>query len=332
MKQVRVAIDGMGGDHAPSEVVKGVCEAAETYKTVHYLLTGVPDIIQTELNRFKNHANVEIVPASQVIEMGEEASKALRVKEDSSISVGARLVREGKADAFVSAGNTGAVMAAALLTFGRIKGVKRPAIAVPVQIPQGQFLLLDAGANADCKPEHLFQFAKMGAVYAERVWKVKNPTIGLLNIGEEEEKGSELTKQAHQLLKHADLNFVGNVQSREIFFGGTDVVVCDGFTGNIVLKVIEGVAGTIFSQMKTAVRRSVRMLVGSWLMLPVIGELREKADYEEYGGAQLLGVNGVCIISHGSSKAKAIRNAIRVAITTVRSDVIGEIEKGGEAW
>jgi glycerol-3-phosphate acyltransferase PlsX len=320
----------MGGDHAPSETVKGVFEAAREGSHHYFVLVGESDAIQAEMARYNGVPNVEFAPASQVVSMAEEASRALRVKPDSSISVGMRLVKSGEADAFISAGNTGAVMGAALLTFGRVKGVKRPAIALTIPIPGGQFLLLDAGANADCKSEHLLQFAKMGSVYAERVLKVHSPTVGLLNIGTEEEKGNELVKEAHKLLKSSPLNFVGNVEGREIFLGRADVVVCDGFTGNVVLKVIEGAAMTIVSQMKMTVSGSIRSILGGWLMLPAFGELTRHTDYEEYGGAQLLGVNGVCIISHGSSRAKAIKNAIRVAIKTVRGNMVSEIEKGLE--
>lgn len=318
----------MGGDHAPSETVKGVFEAARESSVHHFVLVGEPHAVQAEMVRYNGVPNVEFAPARQVVDMAEEASRALRVKPESSILVGMRLVKSGEADAFISAGNTGAVMGAALLTFGRVRGVKRPAIALTIPIPKGQFLLLDAGANADCKPEHLLQFAKMGSVYAERVLKIQSPTVRLLNIGEEEEKGNELVKEAHKLLKSSSLNFVGNVEGREIFLGKTDVVVCDGFTGNVVLKVIEGVAMTIVSQMKMTASSSIRSILGGWLMLPAFGELTRHADYEEYGGAQLLGVNGVCIISHGSSRAKAIKNAIQVAIKTVRGNVVSEIEKG----
>ncbi len=327
-----LVIDGMGGDSAPSEIVKGVYKAAALHPDDRYILTGPVALLSMELDKIGDRLeNVDIVNADQTIEMGEDPSRALRTKKDSSIVKGVRLVKDGQADAFISAGNTGATMAAALLTYGRIEGVHRPAIAIIVPHRTGKFLLLDAGATADCRPEHLVQFARMGSIYSQRVLGVDNPRVALLNIGEEKSKGNVLVKKAHSLLGEGSLNFTGNIEGQSMFEGNADVVVCDGFTGNVILKVVEGFAETTFGYIKKAVDDSIRAKIGGWFMMPVFKSLKKKVDYEEYGGAQLLGVNGVCIISHGSSHAKAIVSAIDVARRTVKANVIGETAKGMQA-
>lgn len=328
--QVRIAIDGMGGDLAPSEIVKGTVDSAHDHPDCLLLLTGPAAVLAQELAGYSSPDNIQIIDAPQVIDMAEEPGRALRSKPDSSIARGVSLVKEDKADAFISAGNTGATMAAALLAYGRIKGVHRPAIGIVVPLKEGRFLLLDAGATANCKPEHLLQFAEMGDVYSRKILGVERPRVALLNIGGEEEKGNALSKDAHRLLKGSHLDFIGNIEGRGMFQGGADVVVCDGFTGNIVLKVVEGFAENTFSYLKENISSSLRGMIGGWLLAPVLTDLKKKADYEEYGGMPLLGVNGICIISHGSSKAKAISNAINVAIKTVRTDMLDELAGGME--
>lgn len=324
-----IAVDAMGGDCAPHEIVKGAYNAACELKTAKIILVGEPKAIEIELKRLgkkEELANLEIQIASDVIEMDEEAAWSIRSKSNSSIVVGTRLVKDGKADAFVSAGNTGAVVSASLLTFGRIKGISRPAIAIVVPTPYKPVVVLDVGATADCKPEYLLQFAQMGSLFTRKILKLENPLIGLLSIGEEKSKGNELVVAAHKLISLSNLNFYGNVEGKDIPVGKVDVVVCDGFTGNVVLKLMEGLVGTIFKQIKLTSGRSVISKIGGLLLKPALKDLIKQLDHEEYGGAQLLGVNGVCIISHGSSSKKAIKNAIKVAAKTVSENLIEEIE------
>lgn len=326
--QITIAVDGMGGDYAPREIVKGVAQYASSHAGLSFIITGPKEAIEAELLLYPQIMNVEIVDAPEIIEMAEEPGRAVRTKETSSLVVAARLVKEGKADAFISAGNTGAVMAAALLICGRIKGIKRPAIGVILPHRSGKYVMVDAGANADTKPEYLPQFAVMGSVYAEQVLGLEKPRVGLLNIGEEAEKGSSFTKEAYKLMEDAPVNFTGNVEGREVFEGAADVVVTDGFTGNIMLKLIEGVGNMVFEQIKDGIRKSVVSKAGAALMSPVLNGLKRKSDPEETGGAVLLGINGVAIIGHGRSSSKAIVNAIRVAATSVENDVVGLIAQG----
>jgi phosphate acyltransferase len=326
--QITIAVDGMGGDFAPTEIVKGVAESARANLGLSFIITGPKEVIEAELLAYPETPNVEIVDAPQVIEMAEEPSRAVRSKTESSLVVAARLVKEGRADAFISAGNTGAAMAAALLICGRTEGIKRPAIGVILPHRSGRFVMVDAGANADCKPEYLAQFAVMGSVYAEQVLEIKDPRVGLLNIGGEPEKGSSFTKEAYKLLAQAPVNFVGNIEGREVFEGAADVVVTDGFTGNIVLKVVEGVGMMLFDQIKDGIKKSIISKAGAALMKPVLSGLKRKNDPEETGGAVLLGINGVAIISHGRSSSKAIVNAIRVAAASVEHDIVGLIAQG----
>lgn len=326
--KIRIVVDGMGGDFAPAEIINGVIGAANARPEARFLVTGPAARLSHE---FATHgttpSNVEIIDAPSVIEMAEESSRALRTKRDSSIVVGVELVKQGRGDAFISAGNTGAATAAALLTYGRVAGVKRPAIAVVLPSQAGRFVLLDAGATADCKPEYLVQFARMGTTFSRLFIGVAEPRVGLLNIGGEAEKGSALYKETHQMLKAAGLNFVGNVEGREMFRGGADVVVADGFTGNVVLKVVEGAADNIFAALKEGVSASLRSKLGGWLLAPVFKGLKRRMDPEEVGGQLLLGVNGICVISHGGSNAKAIRSAIDVAATTVEVGLIADIAR-----
>ncbi len=296
---MRIAVDAMGGDYAPMEVVAGALLAVAEYD-IEVCLVGDEAPILAELKGTSN-ACITVVPAREVINMGEYPVKAVRRKRDSSIVRAVRLVKEGSADAMVSAGNTGAVMAAALLELGRTEGVDRPALMALVPNTAGYTVLLDVGANVDIKPQHLAQFAVMGSAYASSVMKLHAPRVGILSIGEEETKGNELTLSAYPLLKREAVNFIGNVEGRDVFNGRVDVVVCDGFVGNVLLKAGEGLAQAFGMAARPGM---------------------ENLDYAETGGALLLGVNGVIVVAHGSSKAKAIKNAIRVAAAAVASGLV----------
>lgn len=321
----------MGGDYAPDVVIEGAILAVKEYK-VDIILVGNEDILNKALakaNYIGDHINIQ--NASEVISMGEHPGNAIRKKKDSSIVVGTKLVKDGIGDAFVSAGNTGACMASALLGLGRIKGIQRPAIGTVMPTDKGVSLILDAGANADCKPTNLVQFAIMGSIYAEKILGIKNPSIGLLNIGEEETKGNELTQATYPLLKETKLNFSGNIEGRDIFKGTSDVVVCDGFVGNVVLKLSEGLSSSLIKNIKNALMSSITGKIGGLLIKRSMLKLKKRLDYAEYGGAPLLGVNGISIISHGSSNAFAIKNAIRVAKECIENDVVLSIKASLDA-
>lgn len=325
---VRIAIDAMGGDYAPDEIVKGASQAAREAPGREIILVGHEEMMQTRYAKDVATPNILLVNATEVIQMDESPATAVKSKVNSSIVVGAKLVRDGQVDAFISAGNTGAVMASAFLYWGRIKGVPRPTIATVIPSIKQPVLLLDAGANADCRPEHLLEFALLGTTYAQRVLGRVDPKVGLVSIGEEESKGNELTKAAYDLLKASPLNFVGNIESREIPCGTVDIAVCDGFTGNIILKTMEGTAETLFSMVRETISQSLWTKLGGILVKPALKRLAYRLDFEEYGGAPLLGVNGVCIICHGRSKARAIKNAINVATKVVTRQVLEEIKSG----
>ncbi|MBP6962801.1 MAG: phosphate acyltransferase PlsX [Armatimonadetes bacterium] len=319
---MRIAVDAMGGDYAPLEIVKGAVEAAHQHG-ISVTLVGHRSRIEAELAKYPSAgAKVEVVHASEAIAMDDSPTNAVRRK-DSSLVVAANLVNSGEAQAMVSAGNTGAAMAVATLKLGRIPGIERPAIASMIPSAKCRVVLLDAGANVDCDVHNLLQFAMMGATYAERVFGVSEPRVGLLSIGEEPSKGDKLTKGANLRLSESDLNFIGNVEGKEIFRGAADVVVCDGFAGNITLKVTEGVAEFLVAVLKEEVERSILARLGVLLMGSALRRARVYLDYAEYGGAPLLGTNGICTISHGRSSARAIRNAIRAAASAVESDVVG---------
>ncbi|MEF3192436.1 MAG: phosphate acyltransferase PlsX [Campylobacterales bacterium] len=321
---VRVAIDAMGGDFGPSPIVKGLLEALKS-RSFEPVLVGDPTQI-LELLPKELHNRIEIVEALDVIDMSDGATDALK-RRDSSIYKACELVREGKADAVVSAGHSGATMSLATLRIGRAKSILRPAIATLMPTDKGnKTLVLDVGANVDAKPEHLYQFALMGATYAQDILGRKKPRVGLLANGEEEGKGNEVVKETHKLLKSFPY-FVGNVEGNNIFDGSVDVVVCDGFVGNILLKTSEGVAETIGKFLKNNIRQSPFATVGALFMQKVFKKLKKEIDYAEYGGAPLLGINGCVIISHGKSNAKAIKNAIFQAIGYVEADVTKHIEK-----
>lgn len=327
-RNVWVALDGMGGDKAPEELVKGAASAARELDA-HVIITGPRERIESLLGTEDYPAaNIEVVDAPEAIAMDEHAVEAIRHKKDSSLVKAVALVHEGRASAVVSAGSTGAAMAASLFGLGRIKGVDRPAIAVPFPTERGVTVVLDVGANADTRPAHLEQFAVMGSIYAEKVLGIEGPKVGLLSIGEEETKGNALVIETHQRLKasEAPIRFVGNVEGKDIPAGTVDVVVTDGFTGNVVLKLAEGLGSAIFSILKKEIEGGLRYKLGAVLLLPAMKGLKKRLDYSEYGGAPLLGVRGVSIIAHGRSDAKAIKNAIRVAKEAAERDLIGTIE------
>jgi len=314
---IRIAVDGMGGDHAPSEIVKGAVEAALQHG-VEVVLVGRKEILRSELARCAPWASsLPIADASQVVGFHESPAAVVRDKRDSSIVVAMNLLKGGEVSALVSAGNSGAVMAAALLILGSMKGFDRPALGALFPTPSGTILLLDAGANVDCKPDFLVQFAHMGSIYMENVFKVSHPRIGLLNNGEEETKGNRLTKEAHKLLRKSQLNFIGNIEGKDIFRGLADVVVTDGFTGNVLLKASEGFSEIALNFLKQVLNSKLEFKVPGFFLAPALEAFAKRLDYSEYGGVPLLGVNGNVIIAHGRSDAKAIKNAIRIAKQTV---------------
>lgn len=310
---MRIALDAMGGDHAPAVTVAGAIDAARS-STHQIILVGKEDILAAEL---KKHASVpetiSITHASEVVSMDESPAQAVRQKRDSSLAVCSRLVADGKADACASAGNSGAAMASALLYLRRIPGVVRPAIMTVFPTLTGRCAILDVGANTDCKPKNLVQFALMGSTYFQDVFSVAKPRVGLLSIGEEQTKGNELVLETHELLKKTQLNFIGNVEGCDIAKGTADVIVCDGFVGNIVLKFGEGVAEMILKLVKDELKAHPFAWAALPFLWPVMKDIKKKMDYSEYGGALLLGVDGVCVISHGKSNAKAIKNSILAA-------------------
>lgn len=323
---IKIALDAMGGDFAPEEIVKGALQAVKENTDIEIILVGQQEEIQKLLQKYHAVDRISSVQAAQVIGMDETPVQAVREKKDASINVALKLLKDKKAQALVSAGNTGAFMAASLFKLGRIPGVERPAIATVFPTGESIVLLLDMGANVDNKPKHLLQFGEMGSLYAEHVLHIQNPRVGLLNIGEEKEKGNELTQASWDLLSKANLNFIGNVESKEVLAGKVDVVVCDGFVGNLMLKFAESVAGTVFNLLKQQISKSFMAKIGALFLYPSFKALRKKIDYDEYGGAPILGVNGICIKAHGRARAKAIKNAIRVAWEAAREDVVGCIK------
>jgi len=314
MTVVRIALDAMGGDHAPQEIVKGALLAAAEYQ-VEVLLVGREEDVRRELAAASatTPRNIEVVDAREVVEMDDTAIAPLRRKRNSSIRVCANLVSEGRADAFVSAGNTGATWTSARVVMGMIEGVSRPALAAILPNAKRHTLLLDVGANVDAKPNHLREFAVMGHFYAQMVFGIDSPRVGLLSIGEEEGKGNELTKEVFRVLKETGLNFIGNAEGRDVYNGNADVIVCDGFIGNVVLKASEALGEMITRTIREELMRNWQRKIGGLLARSAFDELKARMDYSEYGGAPLLGVKGGCIVCHGRSNAKAIKNALRVA-------------------
>lgn len=332
-KDLTIAVDAMGGDRGPQEVVQGVVTIARRERS-RYLLVGDPTVIEAELAKAPYRPkNIEIVPAMEVIEMTDQPTEAFKKKPDASVSVGARLVRQKKADALVTIGNTGAAMAVSLLTWGRIKGIDRPAIAAPLPcLTGGTVVLLDAGATVDCDPNNLYEFAVMGRVYAEEVLGIPNPRVGLLSNGEESSKGNALVKRTHALYRQcegskAPFQFIGNVEGRDVFLGTADVVVCDGFVGNVFLKTGEGVAEMVIGMLRSEVEQKVWMKAFALPLVPALRRLRRRIDYTERGGAPLLGVNGICVIGHGRSDANAIANACRVAQRAAQHNMVERIRQ-----
>ncbi|MBS4193949.1 phosphate acyltransferase PlsX [Lederbergia citri] len=316
---MKIAIDAMGGDHAPEEIIQGVNRASQDFSDTEFLLFG--DEAQI-LKYLTAHNNVQIIHTVEKIEATDEPVKAIRRKRDASMVMMAQAVKNGEADACISAGNTGALMAAGLFIVGRIKGIDRPALAPTLPTLDGKgFVMLDLGANADAKPEHLLQYAIMGNIYAQKVRGIKAPRVALLNIGSEENKGNDLTKKAFELLKNANLNFIGNIESRELLEGHADVVVTDGFTGNVVLKSIEGTASTVFSMLKNVLTGSLKNKLAAGLLMSDLKDLKKMMDYTEYGGACLFGLDAPVIKAHGSSNANAIYHAIRQTREMVRHQI-----------
>lgn len=309
---VKVVVDAMGGDNAPQETVKGAVDAVNERTEIKVILTGPKPLIEAELSKHTYpKERIEVVNASEVIEMAEPPVNAIRRKKDSSIVVGMNLVKRGEADAFVSAGSTGAVLVGGQVIVGRIKGVERPPLAPLIPTMDGVALLIDCGANVDARPSHLVQFAKMGSVYMENVVGVKNPRVGIVNIGAEEEKGNALVKETFPLLKECrDINFIGSVEARDIPAGVCDVVVCEAFVGNVILKLYEGVGAALISKVKTGMMASLRSKIGALLVKPALKATLKSFDASQYGGAPLLGLKGLVVKTHGSSKAVEITHSI----------------------
>lgn len=325
---MKIIIDGMGGDNAPVEIVKGVIEASNQIEH-HLVIVGKEEAIKKELSKYKYDKNkISIKNATEVIENDDTPVRAVRRKKDSSMVVGINMVKDGEGDIFISAGNTGALMAGALFNLGRIQGIDRPAIASIYPILGAEpSLLLDAGANAECKPNNLLEFGMMGSIYMEKVLGKENPKVALVNLGVEENKGSTLTKSSYKLLEKSHLNFIGNVEAREVPQGACDVIVCDGFVGNVILKLTEGLALNIMSLLKRKFTEDARSKMGALLLSKKIKDLKEEFDYTEYGGAPILGVKGPIIKMHGSSNANAVKNTIIKAIPFAKEDVVGIISE-----
>lgn len=319
---VKIVIDAMGGDNAPAAVVEGSVMALKEYD-VELILTGDSHAIENELKKYDyDKSKIRIVHTTEVISTNEAPVMAIRRKKDSSMVVGMKIVKDGQADAFISAGSTGAILVGSLFVIGRLPGIDRPAIAPLLPGKKGVFMIIDAGANADCKPKNLVQFASMGSIYFKQILDMENPKVGLVNIGVEEEKGNELTKATYKLLKEADINFYGNIEPRDIPEGDVQVVVCDGFVGNIILKLYEGCASMMFSSLKEELMSNTISKFGALILKPSLKGLKKKFDYTEHGGAAFLGVNGGVIKAHGSSNGKAIKNAIRQAKSFIENNVL----------
>ena len=318
MKEMtKVVLDAMGGDNAPHEIIKGAIEAIQKRDDIHVILTGKEDVINKELAGYTyNKEQISVVHAEEIIETAEPPVMAIRRKKDSSIVVGMKLVKDGEADAFVSAGSSGAVLVGGQLLVGKIKGVERPPLAPLIPTEKGFSLLIDCGANVDARPSHLVQFAKMGSIYMEHVMGVKNPKVAIVNIGAEEEKGNALVKETFPLLKECqDINFIGSIEAREIPHGQADVVVCEAFVGNVILKLYEGVASVLVSKVNAGMMTSLRSRIGAFLVKPALKSTLKAFDASAYGGAPLLGLNGLVVKTHGSSTSKEVCNSIIQCVT-----------------
>lgn len=326
---INVAVDAMGGDNAPVEIVKGVVEAVQASNHVKVYLTGQEEIVRKELEKYTYpEEQIEVVNATEVIETAEPPVMAIRRKKDSSIVKALNLVKDGTCDAYVSAGSTGATLVGGQVIVGRIKGVERPPLAPLIPTEKGCALLIDCGANVDARPSHLVQFAKMGSVYMESVMGIKNPRVGIVNIGAEEEKGNALVKETYPLLKNCpDIHFIGSVEARDIPAGAADVIVCEAFVGNVILKMYEGVGRSLIHKVKEGMMTSLRSKIGALLVKPALKETLKTFDLEQYGGAPLLGLKGLVVKTHGSSKAGEIKNSILQCITFSEQNINQKIKE-----
>lgn len=326
---VNVAVDAMGGDNAPFEIVKGAVDAVNENDKVAVTLVGREEIVKAELAKYKfDESRITVVNADDVIETAEHPVHAIRRKKESSLVIALKLVKEGKADAFVSAGSTGAVLVGGQAIVGRIKGIDRPPLAPALPTSKGPALLVDCGANVDARSDHLVKFARMGSIYMKYVMGIENPRVAIVNIGAEEEKGNALVKETFPLLKECDdINFIGSIEARDVPSGYADVMVCDAFVGNCILKMFEGVGATLFSEIKASLMSSFRSKLGALLIKPALKKVLKKYDASEYGGAPMIGLNGLVVKSHGSSKAKEIRNSIFQCVSFVEADITGKIRE-----
>lgn len=326
---VNVAVDAMGGDNAPGEIVKGAVEAVKESGKIKVFLVGKEDLIKEELAKYQyNTEQVEIVHAEEIIETAEPPVMAIRKKKDSSIVKALNMVKDGTCDAYVSAGSTGATLVGGQVIVGRIKGVERPPLAPMIPTAKGASLLIDCGANVDARPSHLVQFAKIGSVYMENVIGVKNPRVAIVNIGAEEEKGNALVKETFPLLKNCpDINFVGSIEARDIPAGDADVIVCEAFVGNVILKMYEGVGGILIKKVKEGMMTSLRSKIGALLVKPALKQTLKTFDLEAYGGAPLLGLNGLVVKTHGSSKAVEIKNSVLQCIAFKEQNINDKIKE-----
>ena len=326
---IKVAVDAMGGDNAPAEIVKGAIDAVLASEKLKVYLVGRRDAVEAELSKYSFPAEqVEVVHAEEVIEMAEPPVMAIRRKKESSIVVAMNMVKRGECDAYVSAGSTGANLVGGQLIVGRIRGVERPPLAPLLPTAKGTSLLVDCGANVDARPSHLVQFAKMGSIYMEHVMGIKNPRVAIVNIGSEEEKGNALVKETFPLLKECtDINFIGSIEARDIPAGYADVIVCEAFVGNVILKLYEGVGATLIKEVKRGMMSSLRSKIGALLVKPALKQTLKRFDTEEHGGAPMLGLNGLVVKSHGSSNAVEIKNSILQCITFTEQDINGKIRE-----
>lgn len=329
MEKVVIALDAMGGDYAPEQTVKGAVEAVNSSDEIRVILVGKQDMITKELEKYEYaKEDIEVVHASEIIDMGDVPTVAIKDKKDSSLVVAMRLVREGKADALVSAGSTGAVLVGGQLVVGRLKGIKRPPLAPFIPTTKGFSLLIDCGANVDARPEHLVQFAQMGSIYYENVMGKKNPTVALLNIGTEEEKGNQLVKDTKPLMKECkNINYIGSVEARELVSGAADVIVCEAFVGNVVLKFFEGLALTLFGSLKKGLMSSTRTKLGALLVKPALKGLKNQFDTSSQGGAPLLGLKGLVVKAHGNSSSKEIEIALKQCISFKKQKINEKIKE-----
>ena len=326
---VRVAVDAMGGDNAPGEIVKGAVQAVQAEKDIKVFLVGRQDAVNAELAKYTyDKEKIEVVNAEEVIEMAEPPVNAIRKKKQSSLVVGMNMIKHQEADAIVTAGSTGATLVGGQVLVGRIKGIERPPLAPLVPTEKGVSLLIDCGANVDARPSHLVQFAQIGSIYMENIVGIKNPRVAILNIGAEEEKGNQLVKETFPLLKECPgINFIGSIEAREIPHGGADVIVCEAFAGNIVLKLYEGVAATLLSKVKEGLMSSLRSKIGALLIKPALKQTLKSFDASQYGGAPLLGLNGLVVKTHGSAKAIDVKNSILQCVTFKQQDINGKIKE-----